>query len=392
MSSSLPNYTVLDAETTTHNKGHPFDPRNKLISYTFRRSDLATCRFLYYTDPDFAGGRSEVFGTVVGFSIKFDCHWLYPTGLENPIWDCQLAEHVYTGQKAQFISLNECLERYGLKTKKDLVKEMWDAGYQTDEIPLPILQEYNEWDVIQTEKLFLIQQELLSDEQKRLVYLMGEDLKVLQHIEAAGFRFDCDAARLYVESSTKELQELEGHLSERLPLILHGTFNWDSGDHLSCFLYGGTLDFDYFTSVQAVYKSGPKKGEEYTKNSWFVERVLFKQLFKPLEGTELKKTKDKVGDIIRLYQTDAPTLQSLKGRKQDKQLLDLLAKRSEIKKVVEMSESILKLFETKQWENNLVHGQYNQNVAITGRLSSSSPNMQNTPPEIDQFFISRYAD
>ena len=391
-SSMFDSYTVLDAETTTFNKGHPHDPRNKLVSYAFKCAN-SPCSFKYFSDPDFSGRRplDEIRGACVGFNFKFDCHWLYPAGCKNLIWDCQLAEHVYTGQKAQFISLNECLERYGLETKKDLVKELWEAGYQTTEIPLPVLQEYNEWDVIQTEKLFLVQQELLSDEQKRLVYLLGEDLKVLAHIERAGLLFDTASATPYLATLKEQVAGIELELAKRLPAIQHGVFNWDSGDHLSCFLYGGTLTFDYAIGEPSVYKSGAKKGESYTKNSWFEECITFPQLFKPLQNTELKKTKDNQQATTRYYQTDLPTLSSLKGGgKEGKQVVALLLERSAKTKVVEMLESIFKLFDKFQWTDSLVHGQYNQNVAVTGRLSSSAPNMQNIPPEIDQFFTSRY--
>jgi DNA polymerase I-like protein with 3'-5' exonuclease and polymerase domains len=307
------------------------------------------------------------------------------------VWDCQLAEHIYTGQKAQFISLNECLIKYGLETKIDLVKELWEAGTQTDDIPIPILQEYNEWDVIQTEKLFLVQQELLSDEQKRLVYLLGEDLKVLANIEHNGLLFDSDKAGKYLTASKEQVGLLELQLASLLPTISHGTFNWDSGDHLSCFLYGGTIEFDYAIPAQAVYKSGPKRGEQYTKNSWHIEKIVFPTLFSPIDGTETKKTKDKTVPT-RIYQTDAPTLASLKGNKTAKNVLTTLQKRSETQKVCEMLESLFKQFNDKQWTDNLIHGQFNQNVAVTGRLSSSAPNMQNQPPEVEQFFISRYAN
>jgi len=386
------NYIVLDCETQTHNKGHAFDPRNKVVSYA--HTSPSGLRFGYYTDPNFCSVLEHVrVGTIlIGFNFKFDHHWcshLYPHDVK--IWDCQLAEHVYTGQKAQFISLNECLERYGLETKKDLVKELWDAGYQTTEIPLPVLQEYNEWDVIQTEKLFLVQQELLSDEQKRLVYLLGEDLKVLAHIERAGLLFDTASATPYLATLKEQVAGIELELAKRLPAIQHGVFNWDSGDHLSCFLYGGTLTFDYAIGEPSVYKSGAKKGESYTKNSWFEECITFPQLFKPLQNTELKKTKDNQQATTRYYQTDLPTLSSLKGGgKEGKQVVAYLLERSAKTKVVEMLESIFKLFDKFQWTDNLVHSQYNQNVAVTGRLSSSQPNGQNIPPEIDQFFTSRY--
>jgi DNA polymerase I-like protein with 3'-5' exonuclease and polymerase domains len=387
------DYITLDCETTTHNKGHRFDPRNKLVSHAFK-TNLSNLHFKYFTDPDFTHGfmaSASSVSCVVGFNFKFDLHWCHHLGdfSRLKIWDCQLAEHVYSGQKAQFISLNECLEKYGLELKTDLVKEMWDAGIQTDDIPIKLLQEYNEWDVRQTEQLFLIQQQLLSDEQKTLVYAMGEDLKVLASIEANGLLFDKDRATQALERYASEVREYEAQLNALLPAIQHATFNWDSGDHLSCFLYGGIIEFDWSTSENAVYKSGAKKGQEYQKNSWHIERVVFEQRFVPLENTEIKKTKDK--DVVtRLYQTDAPTLSSLKGSKQSKAVLDLLQRRSETQKVVEMLESLFKQFTIKGWENNLVHGTYNQNVAVTGRLSSSAPNMQNNPPELEEFFVSRY--
>lgn len=393
---NLDTYLTFDFETSTHNKGHVHDSRNKVVSYALKLLNKPVI-FKYYTDPDFISvfvTACQQATTVVGFNAKFDYSWAAKSigyAIDSKLYDCQLAEHVYTGQKAQFISLNECLERYGLDTKKDLVKELWDAGYQTTEIPLPVLQEYNEWDVIQTEKLFLVQQELLSDEQKRLVYLLGEDLKVLAHIERAGLLFDTASATPYLATLKEQVAGIELELAKRLPAIQHGVFNWDSGDHLSCFLYGGTLTFDYAIGEPSVYKSGAKKGESYTKNSWFEECITFPQLFKPLQNTELKKTKDNQQATTRYYQTDLPTLSSLKGGgKEGKQVVAYLLERSAKTKVVEMLESIFKLFDKFQWTDSLVHGQYNQNVAVTGRLSSSAPNMQNIPPEIDQFFVSRY--
>lgn len=387
------NYFVIDAETTTHNKGHFFDPRNQLVSFAYTGPSVGTV-FRYYTDPGFRGSLllPPHVDTVVGFNFKFDLHWLkqyLPTNVK--VWDCQLAEHIFTGQKGQYISLNECLEKYGLETKIDTVKELWESGVQTTDISVATLEEYNVWDVKQEEQLFLVQQQLLSDEQKALVYLLGEDLKVLRHVEDSGLLFDSSGAEQALLQYKADVQEIEKQLNARLPTIHFGTFNWDSGDHLSCFLYGGTLAFDYAIPSQAIYKSGPNKGQSYTKNSWHTELVVFNQLFKPLEGTELSKTKEsKDPNCVRLYQTDAPTLSSLKGKKENLDVLDLLKKRSQVQKVVEMLESVFKLFDKNQWEHNLIHGQYNQNVAITGRLSSSAPNMQNFPPELERFIVTRY--
>jgi DNA polymerase I-like protein with 3'-5' exonuclease and polymerase domains len=383
------SYTVLDAETTTWGKGHPFDPRNRLISYAYLPAGNP-CTFRYFSDPTF---KTPIPATcLVGFNFKFDLHWCSELlDLSSSIWDCQLAEFIYTGQKEAFASLNECLEKYGLETKKDLVKELWDAGYQTDEIPINILEEYNKWDVQQTEALFKVQMELLSDDQKRLVLLLGEDLKVLAHMERAGVVFDNEGALQKLSSTKAVVKECEESLKAFLPEINHATFNWDSGDQLSAFLYGGTLVFDYAVPEEAVYKSGVKKGQRYTKNSWFTETVVFPRRFKPLENTEVKKTKDADPSANHFYQTDEPTLKQLSARsKEDKRIIELLLQRGVQNKVAEMFQGLFDKFEEKQWQDNLVHASFNQNVARTGRLSSSGPNMQNTPPELDEFLVSRY--
>ena len=50
------------------------------------------------------------------------------------------------------------------------------------------------------------------------------------------------------------------------------------------------------------------------------------------------------------------------------------------------------LSDTMGWTNNLIHGQLNQCVAKTGRLSSSKPNLQNFDGEIKSLFTTRYGE
>jgi DNA polymerase I len=390
----LENYTVLDKETTTYNKGHPFDPRNQLVSYSYQNQHTVQPVFKYHRDPGFGDYRFIPHGsTVVGFNLKFDLHWSSINGLDlDPlsVWDCQLAEYVLSGQTMVMPSLDGTLESYGMELKKSVVKDMWEAGVQTTDIPVNILEEYGNWDVSQTEGVFKTQLSMMSPKQITLVMLMGEDLKVLQHMEASGILFDKENAKKRVDEVSQRIAEVEEQLAKRLPPIQHGVFNWDSGDHLSCFLYGGTVVFPYAIGQEAVYKSGDKKGQSYIKNSWFKEVVSFPQRYVPLEGTEIAKTKGKEV-ATRLYSTDSPTLLSLSARsKEQKEVLSLLNQRSKLMKVVEMIQGVFEQFAEKQWQNNLIHGQYNQTVARTGRLTSSAPNMQNSPPELEEFFVSRY--
>lgn len=389
------NYCALDVETTTHNKGHPFDPRNKLVSYVYKYSGSSPC-FKYFNDPDFL---ATVYGTlgggsvVVGFNVKFDLHWLTCVDLDTvKIWDCQLAEFVLSGQKDKLLSLDEVLERYGLPLKKgNLVNEYWEAGVQTDEIPVEILKEYNIADVEPLPQLFEYQWARCSPLQRKLVFLLGEDMKVLMEMERNGIKFDKENAQRKLDELKGTLVQIEERLAAFLPPIQHGVFNWDSGYHLSALLYGGTITFPYAVEEQSVYKSGDKKGQAYIKRSWFSENVVFVQRFKPLENSEIKKSKEDPDATTRFYQTDEPTLKQLKSRrKEDKDLLSTLQERGKILKLAEMLTTLFEKFDTMKWENNLIHPQYNQNIVATGRLSSSGPNMQNQPPAIDEFFVSRY--
>ena len=387
-----------DVETTTLNKGHPFNPNNFLVSYAYRiDSDSG---FKYYSDPDFLGpirGRLELLSCYVNFACKFDLHWFRNHGISLPltckIWDCQLAEFVLNNQKGAYGSLNDALATYGLESKSDKVKEYWDAGVSTEKIPVPILEEYNVRDVAQTQSLYHMQQAVMSEKQKALVYALGEDLRTLAEAEYNGIKWDSDGANKKLTTLSEKITAINTTLSTYLPVISHGKFNWDSGDCLSALIYGGTLEFLYSVPEPSVYKSGPSKGQSYVKNRWFTEVVSFPSRFKPLEGTELKKTKGVEGVRTRFYAVDDPTLAQLKTRKgTDKDLIQLLRERSKLLKVAEMIESINKKRTELNWQDDLLHAQFNQNVAITGRLSSSNPNMQNTPAEIDELLVSRYAD
>ena len=385
-----------DVETTTLNKGHPFNPNNFLVSYAYRiDSDSG---FKYYSDPDFLGpirGRLELLSCYVNFACKFDLHWFRNHGISLPltckIWDCQLAEFVLNNQKGAYGSLNDALATYGLESKSDKVKEYWDAGVSTEKIPVPILKEYNVRDVAQTQALYHMQQAVMSEKQKALVYALGEDLRTLADAEYNGIKWDSHAANEKLDALQEKITSINERLVSYLPPISHGSFNWDSGDCLSALIYGGTLEFLYSVPEPSVYKSGPSKGQSYVKNRWFTEVVSFPSRFKPLEGTELKKTKGVEGVRTRFYAVDDPTLAQLKTRKgTDKDLIQLLRERSKLLKVAEMIESINKKRTELNWQDDLLHAQFNQNVAITGRLSSSNPNMQNTPAEIDELLVSRY--
>lgn len=396
------NILVFDVEATwVNHKGKYFNPNNRLVSYAYFIPSNSTTHFKYFTDPDFPG----IVGTldspdtlVVGFNIKYDLHWvnrIKNVPLRCRVWDCQLAEHLLSGQRTPYGSLNDALTSYGLPTKLDVIKtDFWDKGIDTDEIPIEILEEYNKWDVYVTYLLYQAQRKVMTPEQVNLLLTEGEDMKTLIAAESAGILWDKQGAENVRRDLNVALEKIHTRLFDYLPDSCHGsdiTFNFNSGDQLSALLYGGIIHYDYTVPEEAVYQSGPKKGQSYTRNRWFVKTVKFPPRFSPIDGTEVKKTKGKPNVETRFYQVDEPTLLQIKTRRQDdKDLVRLLLERSEKIKVLEMIDTIESSITDNNWQDNYIHGSYTQNVAVTGRLSSKEPNMQNTPAEIDQLLVSRY--
>lgn len=386
---------VLDFETTIKNKGHALTPENFLVSFSIYKEGEAF--FHYYKEPDFLTKlrkEMEETTTLIVFNANFELMWLIRQGIPLPrkIWDCQIAEFVYSGQTLPMYenSLENALKRYGLGFKPDEVASYWEQGIDTPDIPLEVLKEYNNSDVINEWKLYQTQQELLDDKLKKLVLLQGFDAKTLARAQFKGIKFNVEQARTDLDLYQSRIAGADEQLQAFLPEEVKPYFNWESGDDLSLLLYGGTKNYDYRTTSLATYKSGPRKGETYEKGFWHTVEISFPKLFKPIEGTEVKKTRDDPNATTRFFQVDEPTLKQLKTRnKEGQRAVALLLSRAKDAKVAEMLTQFLSMIGTMGWDDS-VHGQFNQVVARTGRLSSSKPNMQNTPEELDRLLVSRY--
>lgn len=384
----------FDVETSTKNKGNPFTASGKLISYS-TKIDSNPVAFSYHTQIDFLSalriGMAQA-KLIIGFNLKFDLHWaarhkVVPNERVR-IWDCQIAEFIISGQQDTYPSLDECLAKYGLPAKDDKIAEYWKLGIDTQDIPIDELQFYNDLDVELTYQLYLKQLAAMTEKQIRLCYVMGLDLLVLQDMEANGIKFNGELCKQKEEATARELAEVTKELLAYCPTP---DINLDSGQHLSCLLYGGKFDVDYITEVEAVYKSGPRKGETYLKNQHNVVVFDCHQLFRPLPKSETK-LKKKIGDEeVTIYFTNEKTLQKLKKpTKTHRRIIELLLKRAELGKLLETYYAALpKLIEDMEWGGYL-YGQYNQVGARTGRLSSNKPNMQNFSADIDLLLVSRY--
>lgn len=365
---------TTDWEVTTRNKGHVFDPLNKAVCLGVKVNDeKASCQF-------------DSFGTVgvdtpsiwVFFNAKFDCHWyrrlsLWP--LSGSIWCCQIAEFILEGQANKYPSLEQAAIKYGLGHKIDVIKtEYWDKELDTTDVPVDVLSDYCIQDVELTYQIYLKQVEQFKAHPKlyKLFRLMCQDLLVLQEMEWNGQVYNEELCKQRSIEIEQQINDITTSLKSIYPDI---NINFGSGDQLSAFLYGGPIFYEEVEHV-GFYKNGKPKTKKVEK--WHT----LPRLVEPLEGSALKKE--------GFYATNAETLGKLKGPAAKKFVGPLL----ELARLDKLNGTYYKGIPKKNkemnWEHNKIHGQFNQVVAVTGRLSATEPNQQNFSSEILDIFVSRY--
>ena len=373
------NTLILDTETDIYNHGNPFDKRNKLVcvSYKVQQEEADA---LLGLDLEAIQCLVDHANLVVGFNFKFDYHWLHLSSINlsgKRIWDCQTAHYILSHQKDIFPSLDDVCLHYGLGSKLDVVKsEYWDRGITTSLIPWDTLRPYAILDAVLTEQVFLKQWAEATPAQRALILLDGQDCHVLREMEANGIHYDealCESKSKELDDKVREIKSTLASIYPQVPI------NFNSGDHLSAFLYGGCIT-EIVKEHHGFYKTGGRIGEPKYKNVEFVHTLP--QLYKPIKGSELKKE--------GFYATNEPTLKQLKG---SHKVIDLILELSKLEKLNGTYYKGLPLLnKTMNWESGVLHGNFNQTQTATGRLSSSRPNQQNFASELQDIFVSTVND
>lgn len=376
--------TVLtsDFECNTFAKGNPFSRRGKAVCLGYKEDgEESDCVFdLNFSDYFKEKWFSDI-TLAVFFNAKFDLHWYRRLGFTMPtnVWCCQLAEFYLEHQANPYPSLQDTAQKYGLSNKLDEVKlNYWDKGIDTDAVPPSILADYCRQDVDLTYAIYLRQQAAFVQHPGlyRLFKLACKDLLILQEMEWNGLIYD---EELCAKRAVECQEELNTHLRLLGSVYPDIAINFNSGDQLSAFLYGGVIS-EMVKEPIGTYKSGAKAGQVKYKNVE-IEHVL-PRLVQPLPKTEMAKK--------GLYSTAADTLKKLKGPAAKKYVGPLLEAARLEKLISTYYDGLPKGNKEKDWPPGEIHGQFNQVVAATGRLSSSNPNLQNMAGEIEDIFISRY--
>lgn len=204
-----------------------------------------------------------------------------------------------------------------------------------------------------------------------LFRLQCADLLVLADIEYSGIYFNVEAARKHAGEIEIELDSIRKELSRYTNNI---DFNFNSNDHISCLLYGGSIFIDDKIPI-GVFKSGDKKGQVKFKN--IKKEYKLPRLVEPLKGTETKKSIEGK----EYWEVNETILRKLKLNKQAKVIVDLLNKYAELEKLRgTYLNGYSDLIDEMNWQEQKLHSNFNQTSVVTGRLSSSRPNMQNCDP------------
>lgn len=369
-------------ETTTSNKGNPFDETNKLVLIQLKDKQNA----YHYCSNSFANSRPILARTscLIGSNLKFDLHWMRRelNYIPNcPVWCLQLAEFILSNQTWKYPDLDTMGIKYNLGEKIHTIKEKyWDQGIDTDKIPIEELIEYGIQDVELSYAVFLEQVKRFSTTDQHLFPLFRlqcNDLLVLQEMEWNGLIYD-------EESSLEKSKEIESEIEkveQKLDTLLdYPEINYNSNDDLSLILYGG-IKKSKTRVPTGFYKTGLKAGQ--VKYRLLDTTKMFPRLVTPIKGSELLKE--------GFYKTDEPTLRTLVPNAHTKKIITLLLERAKLEKINgTYLKGLPKLREKMHWPPNKLYSNLNQCVVITSRLSSTKPNQQNLAPLAKQFFISRY--
>ena len=391
MTTGTPIILTIDCETSIYEKGSAFVPANKLYCISYGFDNTFDCLPIAYGDRPYAEHLAKIQDMVdnssclVGFNIKFDLHWLRRYGIsfdKCSIFDCQLAAFILAAQRTPYPSLNDVALRYLDRSKLDVVNnEYWEHGIDTGDIPWDILSEYAIQDVRLTQDLYEHFMKLYGTDEmrklKRLLSLQCQDLLALEEMEWNGLKFDFEKAKEKELEITGQLNEIREKLSRHFP---NTSINWNSGDDVSCVLYGGTIVTGH-KLPNGFFKTGDKTGQ--VRYKWVYEETKMARLVEPLKNSKLKKE--------GYWSTSEDILRQTKARGKAKDIIALILEAAKLEKLNgTYYNGIAKLADRMGWTDGFIHGQFNQTTVVTSRLSSSKPNLQNMASEVDELLVSRY--
>lgn len=387
---------ILDAETNVKNTGEgavgdmkasPYCADNHIVLLGEKSLNNPTCffsdhtPFVSYSTALAAAEKQKILliGQNISFDLKYlmkDCKEQWEKAKHNIyIWDTQQVAYLLSGQDHTYPSLDELSKELGLELKDEKIKEYWENGVDTADIPKGELINYLEGDLKNTEEVFKYQYNIVSELPSlfNLVRVKMDDILATTMMEMEGMHFDIVAAQRFI-TRNEVLIGINRTATCRLVQDLFDHrfwFNPMSNEHVSLAMFGGT----YYITEDAVvtdssgapilYKTGKRAGQPKTK---LVEVAYTTEGFglTPPAGSELKKR--------GFYSTSDEVLKKFDG-------LDFVQYILRIREMTKETETYYRGYSKLVWPDNRIHPSINHSATRTGRQSCTKPNLQNVTRE-----------
>ena len=281
----MPILFTFDLETENYEsnkrRAAPFDKRNYIVQIGYSvNGGKATEEYYtsYHREPvmpiDIMNkmGKGDMF---IGFNIKFDMLWVWSEPAVQAalkrgatVYCGQYAEYLLGGmqQEVQMISMNETAEQYGGGQKIDAVKEMWESGMLTSQIPRGILTDYLVGDgkeivgdVMNTWLIFAGQVARMKEchpaEFREGFKLRMDGYLATMEMEYNGVHCDLAIGEANRKDLVKDLDAATKKLEEFIPEMPSSinwgdteptpdmVFSWSSPIHKSCLIFGGVAKY-----------------------------------------------------------------------------------------------------------------------------------------------------
>ncbi len=344
-------FIVFDFETTNLDKGSAINPQNDVVSAAWYVHGL-----LSYPDTKIAyhrGGQleqnwlleaiEEVIknrGFLVCHNAKFELQWLKRMGVDLHrvlVYDTMIGDYVLAGNRRWKLALGDMAPRYGMpEGKAPLVDLMMKGGVCPSTMPPEYLQARAIRDVKQTLQIFLRQRKALEAAgQLQLQYTRCLFTPCLAEMEMNGIALDSD--RVYEEYLRAEVEYEEAMVEFNTAF---GEVNPRSPKDMAVLIYGD-LGFSELRNYSGKAIRN-KKTKTFPKGAPKVDEKTLNKLNAQTERQKLFLTlRKKVGSL-----------------------------NAELTKTLEFFKGIV------DEKDGVFYGQFNQCIAKTHRLTSSSRSIQ----------------
>lgn len=424
---------VLDLETTMDSSkkfsASPHDVSNSIIvgaTKEFNMQDTNEDNFISDSYPVsypewLFWEEHSVIDVLVGHNIKFDLNYLrnkryeknlYPYLKKTLIWDTKLIDFMMKGMVKSSTLQELGMQVHAIKSK--ILETTLNEGKKTTDIPLKDLSAYVKQDVEVTSQIYRSQQYRIEKERVfglrtisnflNVLAIKSNALKALSSIECEGMYIDSDILSKEMSICAEKLAKVESLLTQKAQEIseergIPSSWKFIPGSNKS--LNELLLENNIITIQNIIckdkkgdvilYKTGKKAGEVRTKKTEVIcplvtyskEHILKKYLEKREKGYSFDSKN--INTILTSISIGASTRLTNLSK-----FLTLLL---EWRKYSKLNDTYFQgLCKNIYAHDSCVHTNFHQTVTKTGRLSSSSPNLQNiaNTEEVQKCFTSRW--